>query len=71
MDAAPAVAPAASRFDAELLAYAGLTAASLGWASAYVAGKLALAEMTPLTVAAWRFAVAALILVPFGVRGAP
>jgi drug/metabolite transporter (DMT)-like permease len=71
MDAAPAVAPVASRFDAELLAYAGLTAASLGWASAYVAGKLALAELTPLTVAASRFAVAALILVPFGVRGAP
>ncbi|HVO25724.1 MAG TPA: DMT family transporter [Candidatus Margulisiibacteriota bacterium] len=71
MDAAPAVTPVASRVDAELLAYAGLTAASLGWASAYVAGKLALAEMTPLTVAAWRFVVAALILVPFGVRGAP
>jgi drug/metabolite transporter (DMT)-like permease len=71
MDVAPAVAPVASRVDAELLAYAGLTAASLGWASAYVAGKLALAEMTPLTVATWRFAVAAVILVPFGMRGAP
>ena len=71
MDAAPAVAPRTQRLDAELLAYAGLTAASLGWASAYIAGKLALAEMTPLTVAAWRFLVAALILVPFGVRAAP
>jgi drug/metabolite transporter (DMT)-like permease len=71
MDAAPAVGRAASRLDAELWAYAGLTAASLGWASAYVAGKLALAELTPLTVAACRFALAALILLPFGVRGAP
>jgi drug/metabolite transporter (DMT)-like permease len=71
MDAAPAVAPRAARFDADLLAYAGLTAASLGWASAYVAGKLALAEMTPLTVAAARFAIAALILLPFGARAVP
>ncbi len=71
MDAAPAVAPVDARLDAEVLAYAGLTAASVGWAAAYVAGKLALAEMTPLTVAAWRFAIAAFILLPFGVRGAP
>ena len=71
MDAVPAAAPVTSRVDAELLAYAGLTAASLGWASAYIAGKVALAELTPLTVAAWRFAIAALILLPFGVRGVP
>jgi drug/metabolite transporter (DMT)-like permease len=71
MDAAPAVASPQQRLDAEWLAFAGLTVASLGWASAYVAGKLALAEMTPLVVAAWRFTVAALILLPFGTRAVP
>ena len=71
MDSAPAVTHSAPRLDAELLAYAGLTVASLGWASAYIAGKFALAEMTPLAVAAWRFAVAALILLPFGARAVP
>jgi drug/metabolite transporter (DMT)-like permease len=71
MDSAPAVTHSAPRLDAELLAYAGLTAASLGWASAYIAGKFALAELTPLTVAALRFAVAALILLPFGARAVP
>jgi len=70
MDIAPAVARPA-QLDAEVLAYAGLTVASLGWASAYIAGKLALAEMTPLSVAAWRFAVAAAVLMPFGARGVP
>jgi drug/metabolite transporter (DMT)-like permease len=71
MESAPAITQPAPRFDAEVLAYAGLSAASLGWASAYVAGKLALAEMTPLAVATWRFAIAALILVPFGARAVP
>ena len=71
MESAPALAPPAQRLDAELLAYAGLTAASLGWASAYIAGKFALAELTPLTVAASRFAVAAFILLPFGARAVP
>jgi drug/metabolite transporter (DMT)-like permease len=32
---------------------------------------VALAEMTPLSVGAWRFAVAAVILLPFAVRGGP
>ena len=71
MESAPAIAPPAQRLDAELVAYAGLTVASLGWASAYIAGKVALAELTPLTVAAFRFAVAALVLVPFGARAVP
>src|SRR5512147_2078847 len=56
MESAPAITEPVARLDAELCAYAGLTAASLGWASAYVAGKLALAEMTPLAVATWRCA---------------
>jgi drug/metabolite transporter (DMT)-like permease len=71
MESAPALAPPAQHVDAELLAYAGLTAASLGWASAYIAGKYALAELTPLTAAAARFAVAAVVLVPFGARAVP
>ncbi len=71
MESAPAIARPAQRLDAEIVAYAGLTAASLGWASAYVAGKFALAELTPLTAAAARFAVAALILLPFGGRAIP
>lgn len=49
-------------------AYAGLGMASLGWASAFVLGKFALAEMTPLAVATWRYAVASLVLLPFAWR---
>ncbi len=56
---------------AEVAAYAGLALASLGWASAFIAGKLVLAEMTPLAAAAWRYALAAAILVPFGLRARP
>ena len=51
-------------------AYAGLTVATLGWASAFIAGKVVLAEMTPLVASAWRYAVAAVILLPFALRGA-
>ena len=71
MESAPAIAQPAQPLEGELLAYAGLTAASLGWAYAYIAGKLALAELTPLTVAASRFAIAALVLLPFGARAVP
>ena len=57
--------------DAELLAYAGLVGASLGWSAAFVAGKIVLAEMTPLVAATWRFVVASVILLPFAVRRVP
>jgi drug/metabolite transporter (DMT)-like permease len=50
------------------LAYAGLACASLGWASAFIAGKIALAEMTPLALAAWRYAIATAMLAPFVLR---
>jgi drug/metabolite transporter (DMT)-like permease len=63
--APPAAAP---RFHSETLAYAGLSFSTLAWASAFIAGKFALAEMTPLAVGAWRFAVAALLLAPFALR---
>ena len=50
-------------------AYIGLCIATLGWASAFIAGKYALAEMTPLVASAWRYFVATLILLPFAFRG--
>jgi len=40
--------------DAVALAYAGLMLSTLGWASGFIAGKFALAEMTPLSVAGER-----------------
>src|SRR5690349_6214681 len=55
----------------QTLAYAGLGVATFGWASGFVAGKLALTAMSPLPVAAWRYAVAATILLPFAVRQRP
>lgn len=68
MELVSAVRAPVRRLDADLLAYAGLIVASLGWASAYVGGKFALAEMTPLSVAMWRFVVALVILAPFALR---
>jgi drug/metabolite transporter (DMT)-like permease len=44
---------------------------SLGWASAFIAGKLVLVELTPLTTAVWRYALAAAILLPFAFRARP
>ena len=49
-------------------AYLGLSLATLGWASAFIAGKFVLAEMTPLAAATWRYAIATLVLLPFAVR---
>ncbi len=50
------------------IAYAGLACAALCWASAFIAGKLALAELTPLTLAAWRYVFALAMLFPFVLR---
>ena len=61
----------AGRADAELIAYGGLTLTSLLWASAFIAGKVVLAEMTPLPAAAWRYAIAATVLLPFAARRRP
>jgi len=71
MNAVSAVQMRTRSVDAEVLAYGGLTLAAVGWAAAYVAGKVVLAQMTPLAVAAWRFAVAALVLLPFAIRSRP
>jgi len=50
------------------IAYAGLACAALCWASAFIAGKFALAELTPLTLAAWRYVFAVAMLFPFVLR---
>jgi drug/metabolite transporter (DMT)-like permease len=55
----------------EMLAYAGLGVSTLGWASAFIVGKWVLAEMTPLPAAAWRYAFAATVLLPFAIRQRP
>jgi drug/metabolite transporter (DMT)-like permease len=60
-----------SRPSAHALAYAGLAVATVGWTAGFIAGKLALAEMTPLPVAAWRYVAAALMLLPFALRQRP
>jgi drug/metabolite transporter (DMT)-like permease len=49
-------------------AYLGLCAASLFWATAFIAGKVVLAELTPLTAAGLRHLAAALLLLPFAWR---
>ncbi len=49
-------------------AYAGLCAATVGWASAFLLGKVALAEIDALPAAAWRYGTAAAILLPFALR---
>ena len=55
----------------ELLALTGLAFSSLCWAAAFIAGKVVMAEMTPLAAAAWRYAVATTVLIPFAIRQRP
>jgi drug/metabolite transporter (DMT)-like permease len=68
MTTAPIAARAVRRPSDELVAYVGLSLASFCWATAFIAGKVALAEMTPLVVGAWRYAVATAVLAPFALR---
>lgn len=69
MALAPSRAAAPARLHAaQGTALAGLGVATLGWASAFIVGKVVLAEMTPLAVATWRYAVALLVLAPFALR---
>jgi drug/metabolite transporter (DMT)-like permease len=49
-------------------AYAGLCMASLAWASAFIFGKVVLAEISALSAGAWRHALAALVLFPVAWR---
>ena len=52
------------------LAFLGLVLAALGWGGAFIAGKLALREISVLTASAWRYVFAAAVLIPFAVRHA-
>jgi drug/metabolite transporter (DMT)-like permease len=68
----PAITAAGERqARVDLLAFAGLGFSSLCWAAAFIAGKVVLAEMTPLAAAAWRYVVATAILLPFAIRQRP
>jgi drug/metabolite transporter (DMT)-like permease len=49
-------------------AYAGLCLASMAWASAFIFGKVVLAEISALSAGAWRHALAALVLFPIAWR---
>jgi drug/metabolite transporter (DMT)-like permease len=60
-----------ARPTSDALAYAGLSIATVGWAAGFIAGKLALGDMSPLAVASWRYAMAAAILFPFALRQRP
>jgi len=55
----------------EDLARLGLATTAFFWAGAFIAGKVVLAEMTPLAAAAWRFVIAGGVLLPFAVRQFP
>src|SRR2546426_637449 len=61
----------ATSMEARRLAYAGLSLSTVGWAAAFIAGKVALADMTPLSVAVWRYALASTVLLPFALRQRP
>jgi drug/metabolite transporter (DMT)-like permease len=52
----------------ESVAYLGLAGATIAWAIAFVVGKVVLADMTPLAVGIWRYAVAGTLLIPFALR---
>jgi drug/metabolite transporter (DMT)-like permease len=56
------------RLSPEARAYVGLCLATLCWASAFIAGKLVLAEITPLSAAGLRHLAAMLLLAPFAWR---
>ncbi len=52
-------------------AYAGLLVCTVLWASAFILAKVVLREMTPVVVAAWRYLLAGLILLPLAFRQRP
>ncbi len=49
-------------------AYAGLCVASCAWASAFILGKVVLADIAALSAGAWRHAIAAAVLLPLAWR---
>ena len=67
--AATGILPAtAAPREVAVSAYLGLTIATVCWASAFILGKVALREMTPLALGTWRYVVATSMLLPFVVR---
>jgi len=69
MTATRRIGAAWARVPVQTRAYAGLCLASALWASAFIFGKVVLAELNALTAGAWRHALAALVLLPFAWRG--
>ena len=53
---------------ARIMAVATLVLANVLWAGTYTAGKIALRELTPITLNALRFLIAALVLSPVLIR---
>jgi drug/metabolite transporter (DMT)-like permease len=53
------------------LAYLGLALASVGWAAAFVLGKVAVAELSPLVASSLRYVLATAALLPFAARAWP
>lgn len=64
-------AAARPRITDESLAYIGLLGATLGWASAFIAGKVVLAEVSPLVASVGRYAIAGGLLLPLAWRARP
>jgi drug/metabolite transporter (DMT)-like permease len=52
----------------EALAYGALSFMSVAWSAAYIAGKVVLAELPPLSTSAVRYSLAALVLLPLAWR---
>ena len=68
MHAQHRIASRLAQVPASTRAYAGLCVASMAWASAFIFGKVVLAELSALSAGAWRHALAALVLLPFAWR---
>lgn len=59
------------RVTTESVAYLGLIGATFGWASAFITGKVVLLEVPPLVASTGRYAIGALVLLPFAWRARP
>jgi drug/metabolite transporter (DMT)-like permease len=68
MTSTSVVAATAGRSHDERAAYLGLAFSSLCWASAFIIGKQVVAEIDALPAGALRYAIAAVILLPFAWR---
>jgi drug/metabolite transporter (DMT)-like permease len=64
MQRTAAIATTAPRLASETSAYFGLTLATFAWASAFIAGKFVLKEVTPLAAGGARYLIASSVLLP-------